>query len=99
MKPKSQKWARTRKQSRRFKQRELRWRITPERLKELMALQDTLLERGATHTAPGGRLVYATCSLFQEENGDQVKAFLGAHPEFALVPAPHRREYQSRGAG
>ena len=69
------------------RQPEQRWRITPERLKELMALQDTLLERGATHTAPGGRLVYATCSLFPAENEDRVAQFLGSRADFAPVPA------------
>ncbi|MDH2916639.1 MAG: SAM-dependent methyltransferase, partial [Gallionella sp.] len=33
------------------------------------------------------RLVYATCSLLQEENQDIVQAFLAAHPDFTLVPA------------
>ena len=35
---------------------------------------------------PGGRLVYATCSLLAEENEAQVEAFLAAHPEFRVVP-------------
>ena len=36
---------------------------------------------------PGGRLVYATCSLLREENEAQAEAFLAAHPDFALLPA------------
>lgn len=35
---------------------------------------------------PGGRLVYATCSMLPEENEDQVAAFLAAHPGFRVVP-------------
>jgi 16S rRNA (cytosine967-C5)-methyltransferase len=34
---------------------------------------------------PGGRLIYATCSLLTEENAAQVEAFLAAHPEFARI--------------
>jgi 16S rRNA (cytosine967-C5)-methyltransferase len=37
--------------------------------------------------APGGRLVYATCSLLKEENQDQAELFLANHPDFALVDA------------
>jgi len=69
------------------RQPELRWRITPERLKELTALQDTMLEQGAAHVAPGGRLVYATCSLLPAENEDRIAQFLSSHPDFAPVPA------------
>jgi 16S rRNA (cytosine967-C5)-methyltransferase len=36
---------------------------------------------------PGGRVVYATCSLLAEENEAIVEPFLSAHPEFRLVPA------------
>ena len=35
---------------------------------------------------PGGRLVYATCSMLPEENEEQVAAFLAAHPAFRAVP-------------
>jgi 16S rRNA (cytosine967-C5)-methyltransferase len=55
---------------------------------ELADLQNRILESAARLVKAGGRLVYATCSLFQEENADQVQAFLDAHPEFVLVPAP-----------
>ena len=35
---------------------------------------------------PGGRIAYVTCSVLDEENGAQVRAFLARHPEFAIVP-------------
>ena len=38
-------------------------------------------------TEPGGRLVYATCSLLPEENEDRIAAFVGRHPGFARTPA------------
>lgn len=52
----------------------------------LSGLQARLLERAAGWLAPGGRLVYATCSLEPEEGELQIAAFLGAHPEFRRVP-------------
>jgi 16S rRNA (cytosine967-C5)-methyltransferase len=59
-----------------------RWRVTPEALVELAERQAELLDRAASVVAPGGLLVYATCSLEPEENGRQVDSFLGRHPEF-----------------
>jgi len=64
------------------RQPELKWRLTPERLTELQAIQDWLFADGARHTAPGGKLVYATCSILPRENQDRVEAFLSAHPMF-----------------
>jgi 16S rRNA (cytosine967-C5)-methyltransferase len=66
------------------RQPELRWRLTPARLTELMALQDSLLDRAATLLRPGGRLVYATCSILPSENQDRVAALLARNP--SLVP-------------
>jgi 16S rRNA (cytosine967-C5)-methyltransferase len=64
------------------RQPELRWRLTPARLAELMAIQDTLLDEAARHTDTGGRLVYATCSLLPDENQDRIAAFLARWPAF-----------------
>ncbi|HEX3651223.1 MAG TPA: RsmB/NOP family class I SAM-dependent RNA methyltransferase [Rhizomicrobium sp.] len=69
------------------RQPELRWRLTPERLDALKKTQAWLLEDGARHTKPGGRLIYITCSLLPCENEDQIAAFLGRHPDFAILPA------------
>jgi 16S rRNA (cytosine967-C5)-methyltransferase len=69
------------------RQPELRWRLTPARLDELNAIQDVLLGQAATHVKPGGRLVYATCSVLPRENEDRVTAFRAAHPHFSPVHA------------
>lgn len=66
---------------------ELKWRLTPEKLAALTKLQDWLLEDGARHTKPGGRLVYSTCSVFPVENEERVEAFLKSAPDFAIVEA------------
>ena len=69
------------------RQPELRWRISQPRLSELMALQDQLLAEGASFVLPGGRLVYATCSLLPCENDDRVAQFLSRHADFSIIPA------------
>lgn len=67
------------------RQPELRWRLTPARLAELIALQDRLLDQAAGLVAPGGRLFYATCSVLPSENQDRVIAFRAQHPGFAAL--------------
>ncbi len=56
------------------------------RLDRLTALQDRLLAGAANATAPGGRLVYACCSLEPEEGPERVAAFLAERPDFMLEP-------------
>jgi 16S rRNA (cytosine967-C5)-methyltransferase len=63
---------------------ELRWRTTPDKLRELVALQAAMLDRAASQLAPGGVLVYATCSVEPEENELQTEAFLTRYPGFVL---------------
>lgn len=50
---------------------ELRWRLTPDRLARLVAVQARLIDLGASLLKPGGRLVYAVCSVLAEEGADQ----------------------------
>ncbi len=66
---------------------EQKWRLTPDRLAEHQSLQAWLIDDGARHTKPGGRLIYATCSLLMSENEDVARAFLERHPDFRRVPA------------
>ncbi len=64
---------------------DLRWRLDPSTFAPLPALQLQLLETGLRHLAPGGRLVYATCTFRREENEQVVVAFEKAHPELTRV--------------
>lgn len=66
---------------------DLKWRQHPESLEELRALQARILRQAAACVAPGGRLVYATCSVLPEENERQVEAFLAENPGFELLDA------------
>jgi len=64
---------------------DIKWRKVD--LDELADLQTRILEASAQLVKPGGRLVYSTCSLLDEENGGIVRAFLAAHPDFELLDA------------
>ena len=66
-----------------------KWRTTPEDLAELIVRQREILRSAARLVRPGGRLVYATCSVLHEEDEAQTEAFLAAEPEFSVVPASH----------
>jgi 16S rRNA (cytosine967-C5)-methyltransferase len=64
---------------------EIKWRLKPEDLHDLQLRQTAILQAGMRHVAPGGRLVYSTCSLEPEENEEVVAACL-PRSEFTLVP-------------
>ncbi|MBI2380082.1 MAG: RsmB/NOP family class I SAM-dependent RNA methyltransferase [Gammaproteobacteria bacterium] len=66
---------------------DLKFRQSPESVAELNAKQTAILSAAASLLKPGGRLVYATCSLLPSENQAVVQAFLAAHPQFELLPA------------
>ena len=63
-----------------------RWRDEDVGLAGLLTLQAEILASAQRLVRPGGRLVYATCSLLAEENEAQVEAFLAGHPEFRVLP-------------
>ncbi len=65
---------------------DLRWNWYGPTLDEIKVIQAEILERVADKVKEGGRLVYATCSLFAEENEDQIDLFLKNHPEYKLLP-------------
>jgi 16S rRNA (cytosine967-C5)-methyltransferase len=60
---------------------DLKWRQGPQDIQELAALQGRILASAARLVKPGGRLVYATCSVLEAENDAVVNAFLAAHAE------------------
>jgi 16S rRNA (cytosine967-C5)-methyltransferase len=86
---------------------DLKWRQSPQSLAELTRKQGSILAAAAALVKPGGRLVYATCSILREENEAVVEAFLAAHQQFscddasgilraqgiALETGPHFRVY------
>ena len=59
-----------------------RWQLTPERLAFYQDTQATLLEKARAMVAPGGRIIYITCSLLASEGVEQIKNFLQTAPEF-----------------
>ena len=61
---------------------DVKWSRQPDALARFAAAQRAMLDQAATAVAPGGRLVYATCSSEPEENADVVAAFLQSHLEF-----------------
>jgi len=64
-----------------------KWRASPNDLAELVERQRAILDSAARLVKPGGRLIYATCSLLREENEAQAEAFLDTHADFTLYPA------------
>jgi len=66
------------------KRADLRWRRDEEGLQNAVELQKELLDAAATMVKKGGRLVYSTCSIEEEENWEQVEDFLERHDNFEL---------------
>lgn len=79
---------------------EARWRLTPKQLARYVEIQARLLDVAAEIVRPGGRLVFVTCSLLDEEGADQVRAFLDRHPQWRadppVLPAGTRRGHGLR---
>lgn len=72
------------------KRPEARWRLLPTSFRELIPLQMRLLRDAMSRVRPGGRVVYSTCSIDDEENRGVVDAVLAKHPEFKIVEErPH----------
>jgi len=73
---------------------DLRWRVTPQDVREMARTQASILAAGAAAVRPGGVLVYSTCTISPTENEHQITAFLDAHPDFSrdqfIMTLPHR---------
>jgi len=63
-----------------------KWRLKPANLAERRKEQVLALDMAVEFVKPGGRIVYVTCSVLPEENGDQVTALLERQPDFTAVP-------------
>jgi 16S rRNA (cytosine967-C5)-methyltransferase len=63
-----------------------KWRMRPGALEVRLKDQLTVLDRASALVKPGGRIAYITCSVLPPENNDQIRAFVGRHPEFAVIP-------------
>src|SRR5665213_834033 len=63
-----------------------KWRMRPGALEVRLKDQIEVLDRAAALVKPGGRIAYITCSVLPPENGDQIRSFIGRHPDFAVVP-------------
>jgi 16S rRNA (cytosine967-C5)-methyltransferase len=67
---------------------EAKWRLGPEDVSRLAALQARMLDALAPRIAPAGLLVYAVCTVTEAEGPAQVRAFLDRHPEFERAAPP-----------
>ena len=82
---------------------DIKIRMTEAAVRELAALQEKLLDACCQYVKKGGTLVYSTCSLLPEENGEQIRRFLDRNPGFSLDRLPEsfderfRERHQSDG--
>ena len=65
---------------------ETRWRLNPARLDQVIEVQSNLLDIGAEMVSPGGHLVYAVCSLLDDEGRGQMDSFLERHDGWRAIP-------------
>src|SRR3954467_5663356 len=61
-----------------------KWRMRPGALEVRLKDQTEVLDRAAGLVKSGGRIAYVTCSVLPSENSEQVRAFIGRHPEFSI---------------
>ena len=66
-----------------------KWKITADFVEKIQATQAKILRDYVKMLKPNGILVYATCSIFPQENEEQVKKFLGDNPDFQLIEEKH----------
>jgi 16S rRNA (cytosine967-C5)-methyltransferase len=73
--------------------------MTTDRLGQLLQLQRQILMHQSTLVRPGGRLIYATCSILPQENEEQVAGFLENHPAWRCTAQQHVLPHQSNSDG
>lgn len=62
-----------------------KWRLSPEALQRRIAEQSAILDEAVAYLKPGAALVYVTCSVLPEENGDQIDVLMAQNPALALI--------------
>lgn len=72
---------------------DVKWRLNRKQLDARIAEQAAILETAKNCVKPGGHLVYVTCSVFEEENRDQIRTFLDRDPDF--TPVDHEKLWES----
>jgi 16S rRNA (cytosine967-C5)-methyltransferase len=77
----------------------LKWSTHSSTLTEMSGLQSEILKKFAPFVRPGGRLVYATCSLARSENEEVVTHFLQHHPQFSMWPRSSETRRDSSPTG
>jgi 16S rRNA (cytosine967-C5)-methyltransferase len=77
----------------------LKWTTSPAQIEAFAARQRALLQDFSRRVRPGGRLVYATCSLSRRENAEVVVAFLAANPDFSPAPFASTFGFTSQNGG
>ena len=77
---------------------DIKLRLKEEDIPAIVDTQGRLLDTVCRYVRPGGALVYSTCSLLPEENGERVRTFLASHPNFVLesLPATFPEELRER---
>ena len=85
------------------KKPEIKYRTSPARQEELIALQRSILDRAADYVKPRGALIYSTCTISREENEENMLWFLNQHPTFRLESLdpclPEELRCESTGLG
>jgi 16S rRNA (cytosine967-C5)-methyltransferase len=78
---------------------DIKWLRRESDVEEFARSQGRLLDASWRVLAPGGKLLYATCSVFPEENGDQVRGFLSRQPGAGLLPLPRLSGWEDSARG
>ena len=78
-----------------------KWHMNPNRINQLIVLQQEILQRYSPLVSKGGLLIYATCSIFPNENQNQIKRFLNSKNGklFSLLEQETFLTHQSHGDG
>ncbi len=79
------------------RKKDIRYKMTPEKMRELVKLQRDILAAACRYVKPGGKLVYSTCTVHYDENEGNAQWFIEGHPEFQL--ADSRQILPGRNSG